>query len=213
MIVFTLTNTLSGQVYVGTTRDAPEQRWAQLCQAAADGIEADLYSDIRHCGEAAFELQEWAVAESLPELRQLTEEALQEYQAINLHGIRTRAERSGSQWLENSTSRPSDASTASATSPSTKTAAAPQPHAAVSQTSARPVLKAPTTPSPKATSTAGAGNKLPSGRASSSSKEKKVREGIEAERLARQSEERARQLAQADEMAAIMARIDQRSKR
>ena len=191
MIVYTLTNTRTGQVYVGTTRDTPEQRWAQLCQAASDGVEADLYSDIRHCGEAAFELQEWAVAGDLAELRQLTAEALAEYQAINLQGIPTRASRPlGSQWQ-------SDA--ASAAAPAARSA---------SNAGAR----AGTAPS-RTTAAKGASNKLPTGRSGSSSKEKKIREAIEQERQARQSAERARQQQQSEEMAAIMAKIDSRGKR
>lgn len=187
MIVFTLTNTQSGQVYVGTTQDCPQQRWAQLCAAAHEGLDADLYSDIRHCGVDSFELQEWAVADSMAELRLLAEEAMAENGALSLQGIRTRPER------KPATTAPRPPRSA-ATSGGRMS---PRPAASVSSS----------TPAPAAASNR---NKLPNGRMSNSEKERKLREALEQQRVQRLAEEKARQQAQADEMAAIMARIDSR---
>ncbi|WP_210396150.1 hypothetical protein [Motiliproteus sediminis] len=185
MIVFTLTNTLSGQVYVGTTQDCPQRRWGQLCAAAHEGLEDDLFSDIRHCGENSFELREWAVAESLSELRQLAEEALTEHDALSLQGIRTRPTRRATR---DTTPQPSQASP--------KRSAAQRKASTVGTATPAVSMDGP--------------EKLPTGRVRNSDKERKLRAAIEQQKIERLAQERAQQQAQADEMAAIMARIDSR---
>ena len=55
-------------------------------------------------------------------------------------------------------------------------------------------------------------DKLPEGRVSSSSKEKRIKEAIAKEREQRAAEKAAKVAAEADEMAAIMARLDERNK-
>ena len=90
MIVFTITNTLTDQVYVGTTRDSIDSRLQQILAAMESGLEAGLYTDIRKHGAENFDIAEWAEAEDIQELRDLTRDAIETYSAISLQGLRTK---------------------------------------------------------------------------------------------------------------------------
>ncbi|GGK78729.1 GIY-YIG nuclease family protein [Amphritea balenae] len=90
MIVFTITNTTSEKVYVGSTRSTIDQHWETLLIAAESGVDHPLYDDIRRCGGDSFNIAEWAIAEDLQDLRELTREALETYDAASLQGLRTK---------------------------------------------------------------------------------------------------------------------------
>ncbi|OOZ35792.1 hypothetical protein [Solemya velesiana gill symbiont] len=88
MIVFTLTNRNTGNIYVGSTRSVPEERWEQLAEMAADGAEGKLLDDIRTHGEDAFKIEEWGVAESPAGIRELIQEAQEQ---LGAQPIRTKS--------------------------------------------------------------------------------------------------------------------------
>lgn len=91
MIIFTITNSITDQVYVGSTRDSTDSRWEQILVAAETGLEHPLYSDIREHNPQNFIIAEWALAEDLQDLRELTKEAIETFSAIGLQGLRTSA--------------------------------------------------------------------------------------------------------------------------
>lgn len=89
MIVFTVTNKVTQQVYVGTTRESADDRWSQLVLAASLPLDFPLYEDIRQYGAHNFDVQEWAEASSREELIALEEEAIESFNAKSLRGYRT----------------------------------------------------------------------------------------------------------------------------
>jgi len=91
LIIFTITNSITDQVYVGSTRDTTDSRWEQILVAAETGLEHPLYTDIREHNPQNFIIAEWAIAEDLQDLRELTKEAIETFSAIGLQGLRTSA--------------------------------------------------------------------------------------------------------------------------
>ena len=91
MIVFTITNTITDQIYVGTSREDLDRRWEVILKAAEGGVEARLYDDIREHGVDGFAISEWAFAEDTEELRELMQAALEETGGISLQGLKLKA--------------------------------------------------------------------------------------------------------------------------
>jgi paraquat-inducible protein B len=90
LIVFTITNNVTDEVYVGTTVDNVEERWQQYQEAAkSDHTAAALFKDIRDFGAKSFTASEYAVAFDREDLKDLFEEALDEYQGTSLVGVKT----------------------------------------------------------------------------------------------------------------------------
>lgn len=89
MIVFTITNTITSQAYVGITQQTPEERWDLYLSALKLGINAPLYNDIRTHGSDVFTIEEWGYAEDREELRDLVNDAISDLDAINLQGMKT----------------------------------------------------------------------------------------------------------------------------
>ncbi|MBN0986506.1 hypothetical protein [Amphritea pacifica] len=90
MIIFTITNTVSQQVYVGSTRNDIDSHWETLLIAAESGVEAELYNDIRNAGAHSFALSEYGFAENLSEARELTADALETFNGKSLQGLITK---------------------------------------------------------------------------------------------------------------------------
>lgn len=82
MIVFTVTNTESGRVFVASSRNAPEDRWEQLITQANEGSEGEIFDEIRDHNPAVFNVEEWGFGEDPKEIRQLMREAQQDLGAI-----------------------------------------------------------------------------------------------------------------------------------
>ena len=90
LIVFIITNDVTDEVYVGTTRDSVEERWKQYQEAAElDHTAARLFKDIRDFGAKSFTPSEYAVAFDREDLKDLIEEAMEEHQGISLVGVKT----------------------------------------------------------------------------------------------------------------------------
>ncbi len=90
LIIFTITNTVSKQVYVGSTRNDIDSHWETLLIAAESGVEAELYNDIRHAGAHSFALSEYGFADNLSEARELTADALETFNGKSLQGLITK---------------------------------------------------------------------------------------------------------------------------
>ncbi len=90
MIVFTITNEVTDEVYVGTTKDSVDERWKQYQEAAKlDHTAARLFKDIRDFGAKSFTPAEYAVAYDREDLKDLFEEAMDEHEGISLVGVKT----------------------------------------------------------------------------------------------------------------------------
>jgi predicted nucleotidyltransferase len=90
LIVFTITNDVTDEVYVGTTKDSVEERWKQYQEAAKlDHTAARLFKDIRDFGAEKFTPCEYAVAYDREDLKDMFEEAMDEFNGISLVGVKT----------------------------------------------------------------------------------------------------------------------------
>jgi hypothetical protein len=90
LIVFIITNDVTDEVYVGTTKDSVEERWQQYREAAElDPTAARLFKDIRDFGAKSFTPSEYAVAFDREDLKDLFEEAKEEHQGTSLVGVKT----------------------------------------------------------------------------------------------------------------------------
>lgn len=90
LIVFTITNDITGEVYVGTTKDSVDERWQQYQEAAKlDHTAARLFKDIRDFGAKRFTVSEFAVAYDREDLKDMFDEAMDEFSGISLVGVKT----------------------------------------------------------------------------------------------------------------------------
>jgi len=183
LIVFTITNTVTDEVFVGTTKDSAEARWEQFVAAHTQDLKVKLYKDIRDFGVKAFEVDEYAVAFDRADLKDLFDEAMMQYDGISLVGVKTTAPKPVA-------AKPS------------KKAPAKRKTSARADTQHGEVISIPV---PKA-----AKESISSGRTKNSAKEKAIKEAIELEKAEREAQDRMRQAQQANEMREIMARLDAR---
>jgi len=182
MIVFTLTNEDTDQVWVGTAREgvSPEARFEQIQAALSLGIDHPFYDELKKFGAGAFTPSLFAVAEDRLELQEMVEEALDSFNAKSLVGIKT--------------VKPGTTKSALAPKPKTRaTRVKPAAGTAAKPKTARPVKE-----------------KLATGRTGSAAKERKIKEAIEAEKAAIAAAKAKRAAAEADEMKAILAGLDAR---
>ena len=182
MIVFTLTNEDTDQVWVGTAREGvtPEARFEQIQAALSQGIDHPFYDELKKFGADAFSTALFAVAEDRLELQEMVEEALDSFNAKSLVGIKT------------------------VKAGTTQSALAPKPKARAVR------VKSATSAAPKAKTAKPVKEKLATGRTGSAAKERAIKAGIEAEkaRIAAAKAKKAQE--EADEMKAILAGLDAR---
>ncbi|MBU2710129.1 GIY-YIG nuclease family protein [Zooshikella harenae] len=88
MLIFTVTNKITSQVYVGTTRNQLEVQWAKIVAAAEMDLDFPLYKEILRYGADEFSVEEWDYAESRDELAELEQEAINTYSALSLKGYK-----------------------------------------------------------------------------------------------------------------------------
>ncbi|RDH45538.1 GIY-YIG nuclease family protein [Zooshikella ganghwensis] len=88
MLIFTVTNKITGQVYVGTTRNQLEVQWAKIIAAAEMDLDFPLYKEILRYGTDEFSVEEWDYAENRDELAELEQEAINTYSALSLKGYK-----------------------------------------------------------------------------------------------------------------------------
>ncbi|WP_281646596.1 GIY-YIG nuclease family protein [Parendozoicomonas sp. Alg238-R29] len=89
MIIFTVTNTITHQVYVGSTRNDLDAQWERMVAAAEQNLDFPLYRDIRTYGCDAFIREIYDMADSRQELAELEQDALETLNAISLRGHKT----------------------------------------------------------------------------------------------------------------------------
>ena len=89
MIIFTVTSIISGQVYVGTTRNDLESQWEKMVAAAQQDMDYPLYREIRIHGEDQFTVEEWDRAEERGEMMEVEEDAINHFNAKSLRGYKT----------------------------------------------------------------------------------------------------------------------------
>lgn len=133
MIAFTITNSITKQVYVGSTRNDIDAHWETLMIAAESGVESPLYDDIRAHGPAHFDLAEWGVAEDLQELRELMQDAMATFNAISLQGLRTKPKTSSAFRISEQERKAEKNRQAKAEGPLSVTAEKPAPPASATQ--------------------------------------------------------------------------------
>lgn len=184
MIVFTLVNEATDDVWVGTAREgvSPEARFKQFQDALELGIDHPFYKELKTFGPGAFSVNLFAAAEDPAELKMLVEEALEAHDGKSLAGIKT--------------VRPGTTKAALATKPKSRSGTA-----AAKKASTRGGSRVATKP---------AKEKLSSGRTGSAAKERKIKEAIEAEKAAIAAAKAKRAAEEAAEMKAILAGLDAR---
>jgi len=194
MLVFTITNNITEEVWVGTCKDSSDERFDQLQEAMALGIKAQIYKDLRDFGVQNFTVEDFAVAEDREELKDLFEEAMEENNGKSLIGIKT------------SLGKTSIANTAPLKS---SVGAYKRPKVSTpSRTTTSTISRAAT--STRRVATKPVKEKIASGRTNNSAKEKMIKEKMADEKAQRESLKSKQVMEQADEMAAIMARLDSR---
>ncbi|GAA6135727.1 hypothetical protein NBRC116188_25170 [Oceaniserpentilla sp. 4NH20-0058] len=182
MLVYTLTNNITGDVWVGTCKDSSDERFMQLQEAMALGIKAQIYKDLRDFGVENFTVEDYALAYDREELKDIFEDAMETYNGKSLVGVKTTL---GKTSIANASPlKPSVGGVKRKTAPSS--------------TGAKIAAK------PAAT------QKLASGRTGNVKKEKLIKEKLAEEKANREASKLKQVREQADEMAAIMARLDSR---
>ncbi len=188
MLVFTITNNITEDVWVGTCKDSSDERFDQLQEAMALGIKAQIYKDLRDFGVQNFTVEDFAVAEDREELKDLFSEAMETYDGRSLVGIKTSLGK---------TSIATMAPLKSSVKSVKRTVSTPS----------RTTSKAATT---SRSSTRATPEKISSGRTNNSTKEKLIKEQLNEEKAQRAQIKSRQVMEQADEMAAIMAKLDSR---
>ncbi len=226
MIVFSATNEVTGDVFVGSSRESLEVEWAQLISQADEGASGGFFNQLRNHGPEKFEVEAYAYAESGSELRELTREAREELSAEAIKS--SRRVRSSSGASNNTMSmeaimasieeaaKDAEAGTLRSSEPSAgskEPSAGPKEPSAgpkeqtVSSAASRPTIglsKTPTSVKPEPEL------KIASGRSGSTVKEKRIREAIAAEREERDHLRQTGSRESQAEMNAVIARIEQR---
>ena len=183
MLVYTLTNNITGDVWVGTCKDSSDERFMQFQEAMALGVKEKIYKDLRDFGVQNFTVEDYALAYDREELKDIFDDAMETYNGKSLIGVKT------------SLGKTSIAKSA----PLKSSVGAPKRKTLGSTTSTSSTVKKAATPA-----------KLATGRTGNAKKEKLIKEKLAEEKAMRESKKSKQIMEQADEMAAIMARLDSR---
>lgn len=89
MVVYTITNKVTNDVWVGTCTSSGEERFAQFCEAMNLGITAPIYKDLQVFGVSNFTVEEYAYTEDREELKELFSEAMEFNKGKSLMGVKT----------------------------------------------------------------------------------------------------------------------------
>lgn len=191
MLVFTITNNTTDDVWVGTCKDSSDERFEQFQEAMALEIKEPFYKDLRDFGVQNFTVEDFAVATDREELKDLFAEAMDTYNGRSLIGIKTSLGKTSIAKVS-----PLKSSVHAVRTP-TKTVSNPlSPRAfntVPAKVNAKPVKE-----------------KLASGRTGSAAKERLIKEKMAEEKANREAKKSKQIMEQADEMAAILARLDSR---
>ena len=89
MLVYTLTNNITGDVWVGTCKDSSDERFMQFQEAMALGVKEKIYKDLRDFGVQNFTVEDYALAYDREELKDIFDEAMDTYNGKSLIGVKT----------------------------------------------------------------------------------------------------------------------------
>lgn len=89
MIIFTVKNQVSGQIYVGYTRSNLQEQWQKIINAAEENLDFPLYREIRAHGVELFSVDEYDYAETRDEVKEVEDEVIRLYNAKSLRGYKT----------------------------------------------------------------------------------------------------------------------------
>ncbi len=193
MIVYTITNNVTDDVWVGTCKDSSDERFMQFQEAMALGIKAQIYKDLRDFGIDNFTVEDFAVAHDREELKDIFEEAMETYDGKSLVGVKT------------SLGKTSIAKSLPIKKTVKRTIATP------AKNTIRSMREDMTKPGPvRSIPVKAAKEKVSSGRTNNSVKEKLIKEKMAEEKANRASLKSRQVMEQADEMAAILAGLDAR---
>ncbi|MBM6549765.1 GIY-YIG nuclease family protein [Marinomonas ostreistagni] len=88
MVVFKITNNVTGKHYIGTSFNSGFQRFEQYVEAANENLDFPLYEDIRQHGVDAFSVEELYDTNDKEELYELEQDYLVIYNAESLRGYK-----------------------------------------------------------------------------------------------------------------------------
>ncbi|RBO82001.1 GIY-YIG nuclease family protein [Marinomonas aquiplantarum] len=221
MVVFKITNNISGKHYIGTSFNSGFQRFEQYVEATNEGLDFPLYNDIREHGMEAFTVEELFETTDKQELYELETDYITIYNGESLRGYKIAQTAEKSLNVNFGKKAMFDANGVSTAEPVKK----PR------KTAAKKTVELPTKaaePKPTAQSFFGEligedrldkpaepikeSKKAPSRTRSKASIQKMLNEAERAAKKEREEKLKQQQQAEADEMALIMAKIDITSK-
>ena len=88
MVVFKITNNISGKHYIGTSFNSGFQRFEQYVEATNEGLDFPLYNDIREHGMEAFTVEELFETTDKQELYELETDYITIYNGESLRGYK-----------------------------------------------------------------------------------------------------------------------------
>ncbi len=88
MVVFKITNNISGKHYIGTSFNSGFQRFEQYIEATNGGLDFPLYNDIRESGVEAFTVEELFETSDKQELYELETDYISIYNGESLRGYK-----------------------------------------------------------------------------------------------------------------------------
>jgi hypothetical protein len=221
LVVFKITNNISGKHYIGTSFNSGFQRLEQYIEATNEGLDFPLYNDIRENGVAAFIVEELFETSDKQELYELETDYISIYNGESLRGYKIAQTADKPASLNTGKKALFDANGISTAEQPKKTR-----KAAVKKTVALP--KKTVEPTPTAKSFFGelieeerldtpkekivAKKKVPTVARSKASTQKMLNAAEKSSKKEREDALKSQQQAQAEEMALIMAKIDVTSK-
>ncbi|MGO3739155.1 MAG: GIY-YIG nuclease family protein [Marinomonas foliarum] len=222
MVVFKITNNITGKHYIGTSFNSGFQRFEQYVEATNEGLDFPLYNDIRENGIEAFTVEELFETSDKQELYELETDYISIYNGESLRGYKIAQTAEKSAGLSFGKKALFDANGVSTAEQPKKTR-----KAATKKTVELP--KKTIEPAPTAKSFFGEliGEERLSGAAAAKEPEKKkaptrtkskasiqkmLNEAEKASKKEREEKLKSQQQAEAEEMALIMAKIDVTSK-
>lgn len=88
MVVFKITNNITGKHYIGTSFNSGFQRFEQYIEATNEGLDFPLYNDIRENGIKAFVVEELIETSDKQELYELETDYISIYNGESLRGYK-----------------------------------------------------------------------------------------------------------------------------
>lgn len=218
MVVFKITNNITGKHYIGTSFNSGFQRFEQYVEATNEGLDFPLYNDIKENGIEAFVVEELFETSDKQELYELETDYISIYNGESLRGYKIAQTAEKAVNLNTGKKALFDANGVSTAEQPKKTR-----KTAVKKTVGLPKKKLEPTPTTKAFLGELIGEerlgtptivekKAPTRTKSKASVQKTLNEAEKTSKKEREEKLKNQQQAEAEEMALIMAKIDVTSK-